>query len=165
MISFTNVIKTCQWCNSNILAASGNEAFIAIIDQRIPHKSQMDLDVIHTKAINAIRWQNEYVLLSSSFDQQIAIYDIRKKQGNHIQSIHTMSLHKKFRSLTSPIWISNNQYISSHNKSLFIHQIDQNIDQIKQSQFIGFDASCLLYHNNSLITSAAKNIWILPNKY
>ncbi|KAL1508733.1 hypothetical protein AB1Y20_004828 [Prymnesium parvum] len=87
------IVKAVRWRNANEFASAGADARVLLSDTRAADGGAIALAACHVKAVNALAWSpsDEALLLSSGFDAQLYLHDVRKPQAPlHAFAGHTL---------------------------------------------------------------------------
>lgn len=104
-----SVVKTVKFRDNNIFASAGNDSEIIVVDIRLEKSkcSTCKISGFCNYAINSLQWctNNENIIMSSSFDTKILLFDIRSIDKplltlesiiNNIRTLFTINKKSKY---------------------------------------------------------------------
>lgn len=134
----SGVIKAVKWKDDNIFASCGNDRLINVVDIRSPKIPSIVFTDQHLLSINHINWNCNpssssllsNLLISSSFDKTINVYDIRKPGAGALHIIRGFCDGPESRT---------NQIVRP---SFFLEGYSLLVPRMQRSSFLHFDLSC-----------------------
>jgi WD40 repeat protein len=124
----------------NVIASGGNDCCLRVYDVRAPKPLVAEAPGAHTSAINCVKWHptNPHWLVSSSFDAEIPVHDLRKfgEPLYHFSGHHATT--GKIKMISRPVFWGGGSLITNGQSSDRLSIYDVSNGKVMSRGSLGF---------------------------